>query len=252
MPNQRLAILSLACAPLAFAACGGGEITLEVYTQAGDEVQPVADLPVEFLPYDRDSVFAALASQASEPEPQISADLQQAFDSVQVLQEAWRTAEQEWNDLREEMRQLQQRLQGMDRRSREYVQGFERFGQLERRERQLNQSRTRAFNTFTGLQQATQTRLDSLRAVIESWEDIAFQEFPTIQSELLEGLGREIVSDTTNAAGSVTRGLPGGGWWVHARVAIPTGELYWNVPFQTGAVDTLRLTPENAQRRLVF
>ncbi len=251
MPNQRLAILSLACAPLAL-ACGGGEVTLEVYTQAGDEMQPVESLPVEFIPYDRDSVFAVLADQASEPEPRVSADLQQAYDSVQVLQEVWRTAEQGWNDLREQMRQLQQSLQGMDRRSREYVQGFEQFGQLERQERQLNQQRTRAFNAFTGLQQATQTRLDSMRAVVESWEDIAFQDFPDIEAELLEGLGRQVVYDTTDVNGSLTRGLPGGNWWAHARVAIPTGELYWNVPFQTGAVDTLRLTPENAQRRLAF
>lgn len=153
--------------------------------------------------------------------------------------------------MRDSLRQLKDRLDRMDQRAREYRQMFEQWNAMDRRESRLDGQRQAAFDAFTGLQVTNQQRLDSVRAVIQAWEDIAFQDYTDIETELLESLGREIAYDTTDATGSLTRRLPGGSWWVHARVAIPAGELYWNVP--TDAVtDTLRLTPENALRRLVF
>lgn len=250
MPKSRLAILLLSLAPM-LAACGS-QLTVEVRTEAGEATQPVEDLEVQFLPFDRDSLFEAMAAQASEPEPQVPAELQTQFDSVQALQETWREAETRWNDVRDSLRQLSSRLEGLDRRSREYRELFDAFGPLERRERALNRQRQETFDTFTALQQATQTRLDSVRAVIQSWEDLAFAEYADIRDGLLESLGREIVVDTTNAEGLITRKLPGGMWWIHARVAVPSGELYWNVPTDPAATDTLRLMPENAERRLAF
>jgi hypothetical protein len=251
MLNKRLAIPSLAAASLVFAACGGGDVTLQVLTQGTDELQPVADLPVEFLPFDRDSLFAALSAAASEPEPQVPAQLRQEFDSVLVLQETWRVAEANWNEVRDSLRQLSERMQRMDRRSREYRPLFERFNGMEGREARLNRDRASAFEAFTNLQATNQQRLDSVRAVIEAWEDMAFQDYADIEATLLEDLAREIAYDTTDATGSLTRRLSGGTWWVHARVAIPAGELYWNVPTDA-STDTLRLTPDNAVRRLVF
>ncbi len=250
MQNPRLGMLFLAFAPF-LAACGS-DLTVEVQTEAGETTQPVSDLEVQFVPFDRDSLFATLASQASTPEPQVPADLQQAFDSVLVLQEGWRSTEASWNAVRDSLRGISERLQGLDPRSRDYRALFDQFGAMERRERALNRQRQTAFDVFTRLQQATQTRLDSVRAVIQSWEDVAFSEYPDVEATLLGQLGREIVYDTTNANGRVTRRLPGGTWWVHARVAVPSGELYWNVPAQVGATDTLRLEPSNAQRRLAF
>jgi len=250
MPKSRLAILLLSLAPM-LAACGSS-LTVEVLTELGEEAAPVENLEVQFLPFDRDSLFEALAGRASEPEPQVPTELQAQFDSVQALQTTWRDAESRWNEVRDSLRQLSQRLEGLDRRSRDYRQLFDAFGPLEQRERALNRQRQQSFETFTALQQATQTRLDSVRAVIQSWEDVAFAEYADLRDDLLESLGREIVFDTTNAQGTVTRKLPGGAWWVHARVAVPSGELYWNVPTDPSATDTLRLTPENAERRLAF
>lgn len=251
MLNKRLAIPSLAAASLLFAACGGGDITLQVLTEGADELRPVADLPVEFLPFDRDSLFADLAAAAGEPEPQVPAQLRQEFDSVLVLQEAWTVAEGRWNEVRDSLRQLSERMRRMDQRAREYRPLFERFNAMEAREGSLNRLRASAFERFTSLQETNQRRLDSVRAVIETWEDIAFQNYADVEAELLDDLGREIAYDTTDATGSLTRRLPGGTWWVHARVAIPAGELYWNVPTDA-STDTLRLSPENAVSRLVF
>ena len=251
MLNKRLAIPSLAAASLLFAACGGGDVTLQVLTEGADEFRPVGDLPVEFLPFDRDSLFAALAAAAGQPEPQVPAQLRQEFDSVLVLQQAWTVAEGSWNEVRDSLRQLSERMRRMDQRAREYRPLFERFNAMEGREGRLNRQRANAFEAFTNLQETNQRRLDSVRAVLEAWEDIAFQDYADVEAELLADLGTEIAYDTTDATGSLTRRLPGGAWWVHARVAIPAGELYWNVRTDPSA-DTLRLSPENAVRRLVF
>ena len=169
---------------------------------------------------------------------------------MSVLQETWREAEGRWGEVRDNLRSLKGRLDKLDRRSREYRQLFDRFNGMEGRERSLNRRRQSSFDAFTGLQETTAARLDSVRAVIEAWEDVAFRDYADIEAALLGDLGREIIDDTTDASGLVTRSLPRGDWWVHTRVAVPAGELYWNVPI--GGGDTLRLTPDNAQHRLVF
>ena len=69
-----------------------------------------------------------------------------------------------------------------------------------------------------------------------------------IEDDLLEALGRQLVFDTTNADGYITRSLSGGPWWVHSRVNVAAGELYWNV-ITEGAADTLQLNPTNAELR---
>lgn len=243
------ALVSLA--PL-LSACGGGDVAVRVVQEGGGEgnVQPVADLPVQFLPYDRDSIFDALTAAAEEPEPQVPEALQEALDSVRVLQEQWREAETEWADVRDELQQLSNRLQNMDPRSREYRQLFERFNQLEGREQQLNQAKNQAFERFDSLQTATLERADSVRAVRDSWADIAYQDYVTIVDSILEAEGVEVREDTTDADGYATVSLPNRRWWVHTRTDVPFGELYWNVPVEPAETDTLVLDPENAERRL--
>ncbi len=250
MSKSRIAILALVLTPLT-AACGSS-LTVEVYTEAGDDVSAVGALEVQFIPFDRDSLFEALSAQAATPEPQVPADVRAAFDSVLVLQATWRQAETSWNETRDSLRSLSDRLSGLDPRAGEYRQLFERFNSMEGRERSLNGQRQTVFDTFTGLQQATQERLDSVRIVIDAWENEAFAEYVDIEAELLDALGREIMMDTTDVDGRITRSLPGGNWWIHARVAVPSGELYWNILTDPGTTDTLRLEPGNALRRLAF
>ena len=50
MLNKRLAFLSVFASSFMLVACGGGGLTLQVLTEGGDELQPVADLPIELLP----------------------------------------------------------------------------------------------------------------------------------------------------------------------------------------------------------
>lgn len=232
-------------------ACGGGEVTVRV-VQGGEEgqVQPVANLPVEFLPYDRDSIFDALTQRAEEPEPRIPEDLRTSFDSVQAMQGRWREAETQWAEVRDTLQQLSNRLQQMDPRSREYRQLFERFNQLEGREAQLNRAKNQAFARFDSLQKATLARADSIRAVRDAWADVAYQDYTSIVDSILEAEGREIHADTTDEQGYVSASLPNGDWWTYTRTDVPFGELYWNVPLDPAQTDTLVLDPQNAERRL--
>lgn len=251
MPHSRLVFPTLLCMSVLLAACGGSELTVQVLTEGPEgELVPVKDLEVEFLPYDRDSIFETLAAAAAEPEPRVPANLEVALDSVAGLQETWRVVRTQWAEVRDSLREISDRLRGMDQRSREYRQLFDQFGDMERRVNRLDRARKDAFESFTALQGMTQMGLDSLRAVRESWEDVAFEDYAEIVDEIVRQTGKEAVYDTTDVNGLLHTRLGGGGWYAHTRVALPAGELYWNVPTSAVEGDTLRLTPANGTVRM--
>jgi predicted metal-dependent hydrolase len=232
------------------AACGGSELTVVVLSEAEGGQMPVANQEIVFLPFNRDSVFEVLAAQAEEPEPQIPGDLEEQFAQVAALQEEWRVAEAAWAEARESLQALSDRLQRLDRRSREYQQLYRQFDGLEAAERRLNGARQRAFQEFDDLQKQSLTRRDSVRAVIEAWEDIALMDYADIEAAILEADGRQIVYDTTDATGAATSVLQGGIWYVHTRLPLPFSELYWNLSVDPAATDSLQLTPANAEERI--
>ncbi|MFQ5690753.1 MAG: hypothetical protein ACE5HQ_10825 [Gemmatimonadota bacterium] len=238
---------------MSLSACGGGRVTVLVATQdAEGALKPMKDRPVRFLPFNRDSVFDALAARAEEPEPVVPEDLKEAFNEVSKLQQEWRQAEAEWSDVREQLKSLSERMRRMDPRSREYRRLFDQFNSLDRREKQLDRAKKQAFGKFDKLQKASLARADSIRAVRESWEDVAFRDYQSIVDSILSAEGKEIYEDTTGADGYVTQRLPSGDWYVHTRYSIPFGELYWNLLINPAEVDTVRLTRENAEERLQF
>lgn len=235
---------------LLLAACDGGPVTVQVVAGTSTEdAQPVEDVVVEFLPYDRDSIFEAMASRAEEPEPAIPQDLRDQFDQVIDAQQSWRDAEAEWGQVRDSLKQLSQQMEGLDRRSREYLELFDSFNELEQRVSALDQRRERLFARFDSLQKATVERADSVQSVIRTWEDDAFEGYTAIVDSLVEARG-EVRSDTTGAQGYATVSLPGGDWWAYARhTPGPFEELYWNVHLVPGETDTLTLNRENAEVR---
>jgi len=248
---RRSVLLGLVAFLPTLAACGGSGISLLVLAGEEGTEKPVPNLELEYLPFDRDSLFDALIAAAENPEPQVPEDLKVQLDSIPVLQRALSEAEAEWAEARESLQSLSRRLQRLDRRSREYQQLYRQFDGMETGERRLNSARQAAFLRYTELQQRTQGRSDSVRAVLEAWEEIAFESYPDVEAQLLQASGREIVYDTTNAEGVATSRLPGGRWYVHARVTLPSSasELYWNVPIDPGGSDTIRLTRDNAEIR---
>ena len=161
MLKSRVMILFFSIVPI-FVACGDS-LTVHVVVDGVDGQRAIDNHEVQFFPFDRDSLFTVIASQASEPEPQMPADLQRAADSALALQETWRQAEARWNGVRDSPRTIGDRLEGLDRRGREYRELFDRFNSVEGREGALNRQRQQSFDAFTGLQEATQERLDSVR-----------------------------------------------------------------------------------------
>ncbi len=249
LPRRVLAAATLFVLPLA--GCGGGEVTVQVM---GDQVEgesaPVSDLPVSFIPYDRDSVFDALAATAPEPEPSMDPELVAATEEVARLQAEWRSTEDEWATVRDSLKNLSDRLQNMDPRSREYRQLYEQFNQLDQRESRLRRENEAAFAAFDSLQRATLRRSDSMRAVMEAWEEVAFENYLDVVAELEEARGAETIEDTTDADGFVRQRLRGSPWYVSTRLPTQWGHLYWNIRIDPAGADTLILTPDLAERRM--
>lgn len=245
MRTQRNTATLIAAIGLIVTACGSS-VTVEVVTEGPEgEPRPQANLPLDFLPFNRDSVFDALDAAAATPRPEMGEDLQTAANRVSSLQSQWREAEGSWSETRDELRTLRQRLDGLDPRDPDYRRLYDQFGQLEGREAQLDRQRKAAFDSFTTAQSQVSTRLDSFRVALETWEGDAYAGYYDIEVRLLDGA--ELIADTTDAQGRATVRLPGGGWWVTARAPVVDGELYWNVAVPDA--DTLRLDSSNGLLR---
>ncbi|HEX8693139.1 MAG TPA: hypothetical protein VF746_12005 [Longimicrobium sp.] len=70
-----------ALALAALAACGGGP---KVVVHAALDGQPVADLPVRLLPYDREAVLDSLAGERGDTIPEVPQELLQRLSALQA------------------------------------------------------------------------------------------------------------------------------------------------------------------------
>jgi len=255
MRPRSILLAALVSVTATLAACGGGEVVVRVMTEGPEgEAQPVENVVVDFLPYDRDSIFAALTERAPRGEPEVPQDLQDQYDQVLEAQQTWRDLEDRWSTARENLRNIRNRMDGLDERSREYLELFERFNEVEAQVNGLDGQRQRAFQRFDSLQKATIERSDSMQAVIRAWEDVAFADYMDITDSILRAKDVEIRTDTTDAGGYASAfGLSGDTWWVHTRFTSgPFEELYWNVPLEPSTTDTLVLERGNAEVRRSF
>ena len=250
MRQQRVSTAWIAGAALALAGCGGSPVTVQVVTEGPDGPVPQSNVEVRFFPFDRDSVFDVLDTEATSPKPEIPQDILATFEQIQAAQAEWRDKDVEWSEGRDRLQQLSQELQGLDRRSRQYMEKYDQFNELEALVGRLEREKKALFDRFTEMQESVATRVDSFRIARDAWEEAAYADYFDIETDLLKASGKEVLADTTNADGFVTQGLSGSDWWVSARVPTARGELYWNVKIDPGAVDTLRLTVENGEDRL--
>ena len=233
------------------AACGGSQVAVQVADEnPRGELQPQEDVVVDFLPYDRDSIFQALESQAAEPRPEIPDTLRSLYSEIIDRQEEWRSAERQWQQWRDSLKALSSAMEGMNESSAEYKQLYSAFTDLEPKVQALNQQKNEAFQAFDSLQTRTLNFADSIQALRDTWAQTAYEGYVDITDSIVQARGREVVVDTTDAGGWVNVTLPGGQWWVHARTSRPFEEVYWNVPLDPAQTDTLRLTPDNAEIRL--
>jgi hypothetical protein len=243
---------------LAAAACGPAQVvvTAEVAMNnpegEGMVTNPVPDMEVQLLPFNRDQVFDSLTRAHETPEPEIPQALLDAREEVARAQGRWQQATSRWNTLRDTLTKLNDTMGQYSRGEARYVALFREWqefdSQLGRVERQMNQ----AFEEFSELQKATIRQSDSIRILKENWADEAFADVGEVFLEKAQG--RESVVDTTDANGVARNNLKvkPGDYWVYARYELAYTELYWNVPIhvERGEPNQITLTRNNAEERI--
>ncbi len=258
LPMKRFLVLVAFLGPLVVSGCGQPQLVVEAaLTDGAGERLALGDLAFRVLPYDRDAIFDSLEAAHPDPEPPIPPEILAAQQRVQQAQTAWRTAEERWGTIRDSLRILGAELEQMRARAQQgtpqYNQGFVRWTNLDAQERQINQQRTAAFNTFDQLQQQTLASADSIRIQRELWADQAFAEFNRVVAAKLDQVGREELADTTNSQGYAQLSVPEGRWWLYSRYTLPYEELYWNIPLDiSGDTVSVSISRENAQIRPIL
>jgi len=252
---KRIVLLTITAASAALlSACGGGQVAVQAQLEDDGEAQPLSDLEVWLLPYDRDAIFDSLAEAHPEPEPQIPDSVLQLQDRVIAAQRAWQEAQAEWNALRDSLRAISEQMEGLSRASGEYVALFREFNELEPRVEELDEETEELFQTFTNLQSRLTAQTQEIRLRRANWGDEAFADIDAVIATRIEELGREPQADTTDATGATYFSAPTGDWWVYSRYELPFMELYWNEPIEvlSGETVTVRLNEETAERRQKF
>ena len=248
--------LAAAIAMVALTACGSAEVVIIAALEDGADpnVTRLDALEVQLLPYDRDQVFDSLAAMAARPEPEIPADLLAAQEEIAQARSAWRNEENRWAVLRDSLQQIDTLLSELEPDMRTYQDLYGVWEDVKDDYDRADRNYTRLFEVFTGLQEASIGRMDSVRIVRADWADQAFADVDAVFGARIEMSGLDIVVDTTDATGEVRIPVPPGDYWVYARYELVSEELYWNLPITVSRGEPLevRLSRENAEVRPVF
>ena len=209
---------------------------------------PAPGVALIALPYDRDSLIKAFEARAASPRPS-TALLDSLFARYRDVYAAYSAAEAGVRTLADSQAVLTKRLEGLDRNSPAYREGYTALAAVtaartaaERRRDSADAARTRVRTTFG-------PAADSVRRALKGWEDSTYQDYEQTTTRLARHAGAEPVTDTTGANGHVALLLRPGRWWIYAQswdVADPNAAWYWNVPVQG---DSLTLSPANGRRR---
>lgn len=236
-------------AALLLAACSTPEVRVRVAIPDADSLEaPVADLPLIALPYDRDSVLAALEAKAATPRPStgkldtLLAAFRAPFATYARL--AWAATRR-----RDALAALRQRLDSIPRGAPEYREQYARFLALSDSLAAMEPRLGRARKGLDAGRTALDQRATPLRNTIREWENSTYRAYDSITASLAKQSGRTPFADTTGADGRVRMRLGPGRWWIYARswdALDPNSEWYWNIPV---VGDSLTLDAKNAKRR---
>jgi hypothetical protein len=245
---------------LGAAACGPAEVVVMIEIDVDDPsgsgtvAQPLSDIEVQLLPYDRNEIFDSLTSAYSTPEPEVPEALLAARAEVQAAQAEWDETQRRWAILRDTLQQISGTLEGLARTDAQYIVLFREYDEFDSEYSAVEREVERAFARFDSLQQGTIRSSDSIRILQDNWADDAFADITDVfRAKQLES-GLDIVVDTTDASGVARQNLRvrPGQYWVYARYELTYTELYWNVPVtvERGDPVQVRLTRQNAEERL--
>jgi len=206
---------------------------------------PLPGVVVTALPYDRDSVLAAMERRAATPRPHTQAldTLFQAFRApfLAFARVAWRA---------ELLRRTRDSLTSRRFEAGGAPASAELLGRLRETEdslRGLEGSLRTARAALAAARESLWPRIERLRGEVQRWELTTFAGYDTVVRSITRDRFVLGLSDTTDARAWVRLVLTGGRWWIYARSPDPqdpNAQWYWNVA-ATG--DTLRLTASNAR-----
>lgn len=199
------------------------------------------------LPYDRDSLLAALAARAPSPRPSTAA-IDSFFARFRDAHLAYAEAASQAQALRDSAAALQAKLDRLPRTAPEYRDGYTAFTAAARARADAEARLATAEKAREATRKGLGSRAEAERAAIKAWEDSTYQNYQQITEGLSRGVGRTPLTDTTAAGGRAVLRLGPGRWWIYARawdVQDPNAEWYWNVPVEG---DSVVLSPANARR----
>jgi hypothetical protein len=235
---------------LALSAC---KSTMQVEVRAlvpaaNGRLLPAPGVPLVALPYDRDSVIAALEARAPSPRPS-TALLDSLFRRFRPPFAAFAAIADTVRALQDSLTSFKAQIDSLSRESPEYRKRYGAFLELTGRRAEAERRQAAAQKALTAARSAFGPRADSVRAAVRAWEDSAYSGYEKITAELARKAITPAVAETTMAGGAVSLPLPRGRWWIYARswdANDPNAEWYWNVPVTT---DSVVLSPDNAQHR---
>ena len=214
-------------------------------------VEPAPGVALMALPYDRDSVIAALAAQATSPRPDTRL-LDSLFARFQKPFAAYAVASERTTRLQDSLTSLKASLDSLPREAPEYRQRYGAFVTLAAEHAAAVKQRDSLDQALKRARAAFGPASDSVRRALEAWENITYGPYEQVTGEIALHLALQPTADTTGADGSVTLELKRGRWWIYARTwdaLDPNTEWYWNLPVEG---DSLVLSPDNARRRTLY
>ena len=235
--------------PLVVVACGPTEVHVRVAIPGADSaLSPVPELPFVALPYDRDSVIAALEAQAPTPAPNTAA-LDSLFRAYRGPFSAYARTSLRVSRLQDSLSTIRAELDSIPRSASAYRSLYALFTDMADSLTKAQAANAKAESALRQARQALGPRMEALRAARHQWEDSTYRGYDSITTALAKSRGLAPVADTTGPDGRATLRLLPGHWWIYARswdAEDPNAEWYWNLPV---AGDSIVLDPTTGTRR---
>ena len=225
------------------------DVAVRVSIPGPDSVEtPVTGVGLVALPYNRDSVLAALEERAGSPRPDTTA-LDTLVRTFQVPFATYTAAVQRTEGLRDSLERLRLALDSMPRNTPEYRERYAAFSRLDDSLAAARKANERARQELDRARARFAERGDPLREQIRHWEDSTYRGYDSITRNLAVRRRQDPRTDTTGGDGWAHFTLPGGEWWIYGRswdATDPNSEWYWNLPVTD---DTVLLSSRTGRQR---
>lgn len=226
----------------ALACTNGRTVTVQVLVpDLAGAATPITGVVVAAIPYDRDSLIAAMEGRVSTGRPHTETldSLFQAFHDpfLAFSRAAWNI--ERLNRTRDSVAAAQRTAASAPAATELEA----RLARLDDSLRRLAPALERARAELSAARDTLWPRIERLRVDARQWQLSTFEGYDTAARSLARSRMRTLSADTTDAAGWASLFVAKGPWWITARSPDPQDpnyEWYWNVRADS---DTVRLTP---------